>query len=271
MSGATHGFGCDQKIGQGRLSRLLRQVSILTDPTEHLASSPQNQLDQPVWCYNESFQHCERADILEMAESIKVMTVGDGAVGKTCLLMSYANDKFPEDYVPTVFDNYNCTMVYERRTISLGLWDTAGQDDYERLRPLAYPGTHVFLVCFSLMSHESLESVTTRWIPEITAHAPDTPIVLCGNKLDLREDQEYVLQMKQKGINPIDTAKGDALCRKIGASYYVECSAKTQKGIHDVFYKCVEAGLNPDRKPQPQEGDEDSNGEAEHTDRKSVV
>lgn len=184
-------------------------------------------------------------------ESIKCMTVGDGAVGKTSLLMSYASDKFPEDYVPTVFDNYNCTMVFEKKTISLGLWDTAGQDDYERLRPLAYPGTHVFLLCFSLMSRDSFNSVTTRWVPEIRSHLPDVPVVLCGNMLDLREDPEFVAQLQQKGFTPISSEEGDKLCESIGAYCYVECSAKTQKGIHEVFYKCVEAYLHPKPKTNP--------------------
>lgn len=91
----------------------------------------------------------------------------DGAVGKTSLLMSFAQDKFPSEYVPTVFDNYNCTMLHDNFTVSLGLWDTAGQQDYETLRPLAYPGTHVFLVCFSLVSRPSFSNVPDVWLKEV--------------------------------------------------------------------------------------------------------
>eukprot|EP01027_Heterolobosea_sp_BB2_P011991 GEZU01017402.1.p1 GENE.GEZU01017402.1~~GEZU01017402.1.p1 ORF type:complete len:164 (-),score=19.61 GEZU01017402.1:271-762(-) len=108
---------------------------------------------------------------------------------------------------------------------------------------------HVFLLCYSLMSRDSFASVTSRWIPEIRSHLAEVPIVLCGNMLDLREDPEFCMRLQQKGVNPITTSEGVALANEINAYAYVECSAKTQKGIHEVFYKCVEAAINP--KPRP--------------------
>ena len=103
----------------------------------------------------------------EQQEKIKCVVVGDGAVGKTSLLMSYGKNSFPVEYVPTVFDNYSVTVDVDHKTIVLSLWDTAGQEDYDRLRPLSYPGTDVFIVCYSMVDPESFKNVKKKWIKEL--------------------------------------------------------------------------------------------------------
>jgi len=173
-------------------------------------------------------------------QNIKCVVVGDGAVGKTCLLISYTTNAFPGEYIPTVFDNYSANVMVDGRPIQLGLWDTAGQEDYDRLRPLSYPQTDVFLVCYSIISRASYENVKTKWIPEIKHHVPDAPFLLVGTKVDLRNDAEV---LKKVG-NPLTKADGESLAKELGARCYVECSALTQDGLKNVFDEAIRAALN---------------------------
>jgi len=179
-------------------------------------------------------------EALQPTRSIKCVVVGDGAVGKTCLLISYTTNTFPGEYIPTVFDNYTATVSVAGRTVSLGLWDTAGQEDYDRLRPLSYPQTDVFLICFSLVSQPSFENVGSKWSPEINHHAPDTVRLLVGTKLDLRENQQTGRQYE-----PINYARGSQMSKDIGAAGYFECSALTQQGLKAVFDESIRAVLFP--------------------------
>ncbi|XP_023766465.1 rac-like GTP-binding protein RAC2, partial [Lactuca sativa] len=91
---------------------------------------------------------------------IKCVIVGDIAMGKTCKLISYTRNNFPTDYVPTVFDNLSANVVVGETTVNLGLWDTTCQEDYNRLRPLSYRGTYLFLLAFSLISRPSYENIS---------------------------------------------------------------------------------------------------------------
>ncbi|OVA19832.1 Small GTPase superfamily [Macleaya cordata] len=174
---------------------------------------------------------------------IKCVTVGDGAVGKTCMLISYTSNTFPTDYVPTVFDNFSANVVVDGNTVNLGLWDTAGQEDYNRLRPLSYRGADVFLLAFSLISKASYENVAKKWIPELRHYAPGVPIILVGTKLDLRDDKQFFID--HPGAVPITTAQGEELKKVIGAPYYIECSSKTQQNVKAVFDAAIKVVLQP--------------------------
>jgi len=182
-----------------------------------------------------------------MGHDIKLMVVGDGSVGKTCLLISYTTNSFPGEYVPTVFDNYNANAIVEGNPVNLGLWDTAGSSEYDTLRPLSYPGTDVFLICFSLFTPESCENVLTKWYPEISTNAPDVPIILVGTKMDLRSKPEAVQSLKDMNQSPITTQQGEELARKIGAKKYLECSALTQQNLSLVFEEAVKLVLFPQK------------------------
>jgi len=177
-------------------------------------------------------------------QNIKCVIVGDGAVGKTCLLISYTTNAFPGEYIPTVFDNYSANVMVDGRPVNLGLWDTAGQEDYDRLRPLSYPQTDVFLVAFSIISPHSFDNVKSKWWPEIQHHAPGVPIILVGTKSDLRNDQSMIQQLSAKGMSIIKAEEAQTRAEEIGAVKYLECSALTQEGLKNVFDEAIRAALN---------------------------
>jgi len=183
-------------------------------------------------------------------QNIKCVVVGDGAVGKTCLLISYTTNAFPGEYIPTVFDNYSANVMVDGRPVSLGLWDTAGQEDYDRLRPLSYPQTDVFLVCFSIISPHSFENVKSKWVPEIQQHAAGVPIILVGTKADMRNDMSVQDQLAKKGLRLISVEEAQLRAKEINAVCYKECSALTQDGLKAVFDQAIRAAL--DKKTQPQ-------------------
>ncbi|GME77841.1 hypothetical protein B5S28_g4817 [[Candida] boidinii] len=177
--------------------------------------------------------------------SLKCVVVGDGAVGKTCLLISYTTNNFPHEYVPTVFDNYAVTVMIGDEPYTVGLFDTAGQEDYDRLRPLSYPSTDVFLICFSVVLPPSFENVKEKWYPEVSHHSPNTPCLIVGTQIDLRDDQNIVANLAKQNQRPIMPQQGERLAKELNAIKYVECSALSQKGLKNVFDEAIVAALEP--------------------------
>ena len=178
----------------------------------------------------------------------KLVIVGDGACGKTCLLIVFSKDQFPEVYVPTVFETYVADIEVGNKTVELALWDTAGQEDYDRLRPLSYPDTDVILMCFSIDSPDSLENVPEKWAPEVRHFCPNVPIILVGNKKDLRNDENTKRELAKMKQVPVKSEEGHEICDRIGGKCYMECSAKTKENVREVFYAATNAALEKRKK-----------------------
>jgi len=197
---------------------------------------------------------------------IKLVAVGDGAVGKTSLLIAFAKGTFPEAYVPTVFENYTASMKSGDRQILLHLWDTAGQEDYDRLRPLSYPGSDIVLLCFSLVTSTSFDSVKEKWFPEVDHYVPDCPTILVGTKADLRDSKTPDPSTRE--FAPVSDEQVKALQTEIGSQTFIPVSAKTGDNLKKVFDQAVnlvlqhrkELGEDSHPAPSPSGGGSHSSG-----------
>jgi len=176
---------------------------------------------------------------------LKIVTVGDGAVGKTCLLISYTANAFPVEYIPTVFDNYSCNVMFEGKGYNLGLWDTAGQEEYDRLRPLSYPQTDCFLLCYSIVAPSSLDNCKQKWFPEISHHCPEARTILVGLKKDLRNDAETLAKLAEKRLHPVTPEEAQKLCKELGCVKHLECSARTHDGLQQLFNEAIRVCVTP--------------------------
>lgn len=140
-------------------------------------------------------------------------------------------------------------MLVDGKPYNLGLWDTAGQDDYDRLRPLSYPQTDLFLVMFSVVNPVSFGNVVQKWLPEIKHYCPDTPFLLVGTKSDLRANPAALERLRDMGKSPVTPEEIQKVAREYGAVRYIECSALTQENLKDVFVEGVRVAIQP-RKAQ---------------------
>lgn len=175
---------------------------------------------------------------------IKVVLVGDGGCGKTSLMMVFANGAFPESYNPTVFERYNATLQMKGKPVRLQIWDTAGQDDYDRLRPLFYPDANVLLLCFDVTNPNSFDNVSNRWYPEVTHFCKGVPIIVVGCKIDLRKDKVLVNKLRKKRLEPVTYHRGHDMARSVGAVAYLECSARLHDNVEAVFQEAAEVALS---------------------------
>eukprot|EP01130_Rhizamoeba_saxonica_P010264 TRINITY_DN41_c0_g1_i2.p1 TRINITY_DN41_c0_g1~~TRINITY_DN41_c0_g1_i2.p1 ORF type:complete len:255 (-),score=65.47 TRINITY_DN41_c0_g1_i2:88-852(-) len=149
---------------------------------------------------------------------------------------------YPTEYIPTTFDSYHAVYNFEQSDISLGLWDTAGQAEFERLRPISYKNSDIYLVFFSVVNPTSLENVS-MWVDEIQAHAPDVPFFLVGTQTDQRENPEILADLEGRGKSAITPRQGKSAAKSVGAVSYLECSAMNMQ-FDDVFDTIIRYVIN---------------------------
>ena len=145
--------------------------------------------------------------------------------------------------------------------VELALWDTAGQEEYDRLRPLSYPETHLLLVCFAIDCPSSLDNVLEKvslpaiasmptltplqWYPEVTHFCPTTPLILVGLKSDLRHKKNCIELLRTQGLTPVTSEQGRMVANKMNATY-MECSSKEQQGVDELFERAIDMAVMPE-------------------------
>ena len=154
-------------------------------------------------------------------DKIKVVVVGDGAVGKTCLVDAYGQNGFPSTYVPTVAKNFENKVEYLGKEVTLDIWDTGGQDEFKSVRPVSYNGADVFIVCFAVDMRTSLENACNKWLKELEETGPrNVARVLCCTKVDKRSSDPENPEM-------VKDNEGEEASTNYRFLSYVECSAIT--------------------------------------------
>eukprot|EP01126_Amoeba_proteus_P008514 TRINITY_DN13162_c0_g1_i2.p1 TRINITY_DN13162_c0_g1~~TRINITY_DN13162_c0_g1_i2.p1 ORF type:complete len:218 (-),score=37.25 TRINITY_DN13162_c0_g1_i2:183-836(-) len=188
------------------------------------------------------------------AITMQCIVVGDGTVGKTCLLIAFTTNRFPATYIPTVFDNHFTNMIVDGIVISLGLYDTAGQEEYDNLRSLSYADADVFLLTYAINNRISFKNVRDKWAPEVTRCCPNVPFILVGSKMDLRNRLTPPVEDGVRGEVLCDGTSTPAcdfvreeeafnLAQELNANGNFECSALTRQGLHQIFTEAVKVVL----------------------------
>uniref|UniRef100_A0AAY5K4U4 Rho-related GTP-binding protein RhoH n=1 Tax=Esox lucius TaxID=8010 RepID=A0AAY5K4U4_ESOLU len=172
---------------------------------------------------------------------VKCVLVGDSAVGKTALLVRFTSETFPDCYRPTVYENTGVEVFMDGVQISLGLWDTAGNDMFRQIRPMSYQQADVILVCYSVANHASFASVRQKWIGEIRENLPRVPVLVVATQTDQREAGSH-------RSSCLSAAEGKRLAQDVRAKGYLECSSLSNRGVQQVFECAVRTAVNQAKK-----------------------
>ncbi|GBE82815.1 GTP-binding protein [Sparassis crispa] len=153
----------------------------------------------------------------------KLLLIGDSGVGKSCLLLRFAEDAFTDSYLSTIGVDFKIrTIDLEGRTVKLQIWDTAGQERFRTIAAAYYRGAHGIVVVYDVTDQDSFENVK-GWLTEIERYASENvKKLLLGNKSDLVE----------RKIVQYSVAKDFADELKIP---FLETSAKTSANVEEAF------------------------------------
>ncbi|MHA1746869.1 MAG: GTP-binding protein [Promethearchaeota archaeon] len=154
---------------------------------------------------------------------LKLVIVGDPAVGKTSIISKFVTQKIPADYRPTLGISITAqTYKIQNKVLNFLIWDLAGQKFFQRVRKKYYHGSHAAFVMYDATRRETFDIQVEKWFNDLRSILPDIPIVLIGNKIDLAKKRQ------------VTTTEGEKLAKKLGCSF-LETSAKSGENVKDAF------------------------------------
>lgn len=137
-----------------------------------------------------------------------------------------------------MFENYVHDIYIDNTHVELSLWDTAGQEEFDRLRSLSYDDTHAIMLCFSVDSPDSLENVETKWVGEIAENCPNVKLVLVALKCDLRKREDDDAEGAEPEKPCIDYEEGLRVAEKIKALRYLGTTKRALMTVYAANIVC---------------------------------
>ncbi|KAJ5071373.1 rho-related protein racd-related [Anaeramoeba ignava] len=170
---------------------------------------------------------------------INCVIIGDKSVGKTTALMVYSQKEFPKNDIPMTCEKIDVDVSNDKTEAILSLFDYSGKEHLNELDSNDL-NVDVFLIMFSTVDRDSFENIKTKWFQEIRKKDLQTPIVLIGTKIDLRNDPNY---LQDHEIEPITKEEGTKLAKELGAIDYQEISSLSLENIDNLFRSSISSGL----------------------------
>merc|ERR1712220_9033 len=153
----------------------------------------------------------------------KLVLIGDSGVGKSCLLLRFADDTYTESHISTIGVDFKIrTIQLDGKTIKLQIWDTAGQERFRTITSSYYRGAHGIIVVYDTTDAQSFEAVKT-WLHEIDRYASENVNkLLVGNKSDLTNKRQVEKDSAQEFATSVNIP-------------FLETSAKSAANVEEAF------------------------------------
>ncbi|MEM2109636.1 MAG: Rab family GTPase [Candidatus Odinarchaeota archaeon] len=169
------------------------------------------------------------------AYKFKIALVGDGAVGKTSLIIKFVENMFKHEYKSTIgVDIFTKSVTIDKNDVLMTLWDIAGQERFKVIRKGFFDGAAGAIIVYDITRKETFENVDA-WLKEVEEFTGPVPMIICGNKIDLADKRQ------------VSTKQGSSYANKLKKTF-IETSAKTGENVENAFVELCSEILSARKK-----------------------